>query len=227
MKYLPRLAFVSSILVGLSACSSASSDPASAESEVTGGSSGAEACTTKIEESALAKAREIDESAHVVSTVSLYGNEDTYADAVLVRISDEVEPSDYLVVRSRIRDGVVDAKECSVASTTMVVTGLTPGDELVKGGIGAGCQASIEQAVLAEATKLNEEAQVTGTKLVYGGDHYFGGAALVRVSDETEPSHYLAVFGLSGSQEADAGTCTVELVHIMASGLLPEIEGLE
>lgn len=183
-------------------------------------------CADRIKQRALDRALELSDTASVVSTHTLYGDERGYADAVLVRISDEVEPTDYLVVRSRLRNGVVSPATCSIKKTLAVAEGVLPDDSLVRGAIGAGCDASIRAAVLKKALKLSDTATVTGVKLVYGGDRTFGGVAIVRVSDETEPTDYVAAFSLTGSEQARAGTCKVRTTELLNEGVLPAIDGL-
>ena len=63
-------------------------------------------------------------------------------------------------------------------------------------------------------------------KLVYGGDATFGGAAIVRVSDETEPTDYIATFSLRGSEDEANGTCKVGVTELLNEGVLPDIDGL-
>jgi hypothetical protein len=185
-------------------------------------------CKDRIDKRVLTAALNVNETASIVSRVTLYGDDESYADAVLVRVSDEVDPSDYIVVRSRLRGNLVTASECKIDKVFVVADGVVPDDDdhLLAGKIGAPCMTSMKDAVLVEAMKLSETAQVVGTKALYGGDLSFGGAVLIRVSDEVEPSDYLAVFSQKSSQETKAGTCKVEFVHILNSGVLPEIDGL-
>jgi hypothetical protein len=203
-------------------CSTGADDGAS-ESE---GAVTMEPCMASVIQSAMKEAWKINEEATNTGVKKLYGDDRSYADAMLVRVSDETDPSDYVVFRSRLRDGVVTPSQCSIEKVIRVADGLVPDDGLINGTIGKLCESSIHEAVLEQAVELSETANITGTKLVYGGDRSYGGAAIVRVSDETEPSDYLAVFSLDGSEQAHAGACNVEFVKIVNSGLLPKIDGL-
>jgi len=218
---LGALAVVLSTL-GMTAC--AESDPAPVtgpEQNVTTAQ-----CSETIKKRVLDRALEISDTASIIETKTLYGDELAFADAVLVRVSDETEPTDYIVVRSRLTGDAVDKGTCRITRVFGVADGVLPDDGLIGGKIGAKCEESMRAAVLTKAKQLSETASIQGVKLVYGGDATFGGAAIVRVSDEVEPTDYLAVFTLTGSEQEDAGTCSVRFTELLNEGVLPQIPGL-
>jgi len=220
--------FAALTFAGLTGCAASASTADEVETATENLTS--DQCTARIQKKVLERAQAINETASIVGMTTLYTGRqgDSFADAVLVRVSDEVEPSDYLVIRSRLRDGVVDASTCTIEHVTMVAEGLLPDDEkLADGEIGAACDESIRAAVLEKHEAITDIASVEATKLVYGKKTVFGGIALVRVSDEVEPSHYVVSYDVSGSQEASAGKCQVKLVEMLNSGTLPEIPGLD
>ena len=209
----------------LIACGSAASSSGNGESN--SADVVAADCSSKIEAAVLKQARELNEEATVVGRTVLYGDDDAYADAVLVRVSDETEPSDYLVVRSRLADGVVVPSACELEDVRMVATGVVPADDELAGGpLSPTCASAIEQAVVAQAQEINETAHVTGMKLLYGDTTWAQGIALVRVSDDTEPSDYVAVYETEGPGRGGA-RCKVELVKNVDSGMLPDVPGLK
>lgn len=204
-------------------CSSETPDDGSVtgpDQEVQAGSSAS--CTKKIEDTVLKAALEINETASIISSKPLYA-EGGFADAVLVRVSDEVEPSDWIVVRSRMDGNVGSDAVCSMKHVVKIAEGLLPPDDaLVDGKLGDACKKSIKDAVLKKALELSDTASITGTKLVYGGGNTFGGAIVVRVSDEVEPTDYIALFTTSGE-----GKCTVGETELLNEGVLPDIADLD
>ncbi len=183
-------------------------------------------CLDTVKAKVLERAFELSDTASIVSTHSLYADKDAFAEAILVRVSDETEPTDYVAIRSRLNKGVSNDNTCVVKKIKLVAEGLLPGDSLIRGKIGATCKSKIEAAILKRAKKLSDTASITGVKLVYGGDATFGGAAIVRVSDEVEPTDYVATFSLGGSQDEDKGTCKVGITELLNEGVLPKIAGL-
>jgi hypothetical protein len=184
-------------------------------------------CTKAIENKALDEALATNDTASVSSSVRLYGGEDSFADAVLVRVSDEVEPTDFLVLRSRLKGGAVEKGVCSITKVVRLAEALLPDDDkLVSGALGASCESALKAAVLKKAKAVDETASIVGVKQIYGQKSTFGGAAIVRVSDEVEPSDYIATYSVSGSQEANAGKCRVRVTELVNSGTLPTIAGL-
>lgn len=221
------------ILVALAASALASAACAEPSTEDTSAGSDAitaSACADRIKDKVLDRARDISETASIVSTKTLYGSDQrnnlSLADAILVRVSDEVEPSDYIVVRSRLRSGVANQGTCTIKKTYVVAEGVLPGDDLIGGDIGAKCKESIQAAVLKKALARSDSSSIAGVKLLYGGDRTYGGAVLVRVSDEVEPTDYLAVFTLEGEEERRATTCKVKFTELLNEGVLPAISGL-
>ncbi len=61
------------------------------------------------------------------------------------------------------------------------------------GASDAPCQAELEEAIVHAALEINDTAQLVETRLVYGTDKTLGVAITARISDDTEPSDYLAV----------------------------------
>ena len=92
------------------------------------------------------------------------------------------------------------------------------------------CKRRLERSVLVKARQINDTASIVGTKLLYGGQR--GGldyisAALVRVSDETEPSDYLVVYDYRRNSRGNGTRCVVRSTEVMNDGLLPEVVGLD
>ncbi len=202
-------------------------DSTATEAEVASDALTAPQCTAKITQEVLKRARKITDTAELATdnsyggVKSLYGNEQSAA-VTLVRISDETERSDYLVIQA-----FEPGNACKLSKVLVAAEGRVPeGTKFTQGTIGKGCKASIEAAVLKQARKVSDEPTVQGMKLIYGGDVIFGGAAIVRTSDETDPSHYVVSFSLNGDADQRAGTCKVEYTQLVADGLLPPVAGL-
>jgi hypothetical protein len=92
------------------------------------------------------------------------------------------------------------------------------------------CKRRLERSVLVKARQVNETASIVGTKLLYGGQR--GGlnyisAALVRVSDETEPSDYLVVYDYRRNSRGDGTRCVIRSTEVLNDGSLPEVAGIE
>jgi hypothetical protein len=198
------------------------------EGEVAADALSAAQCSAKIQAEVLKRAQKINDTASIATdnafkgVKTIYGN-DLSGKLTLVRITDEVERSDYLVLESYL----AKKGECKIGKVFVAADGRVPESEkLTVGGIGKACKASLEAAVLKKARKVSEDASVQGMKLLFGGDAIFGGTVVVRVSDETDPSDYIASFSMNGDADQKAGTCKVDFAEISADGLLPPVAGL-
>jgi hypothetical protein len=92
------------------------------------------------------------------------------------------------------------------------------------------CKARLERSVLVKARQLNETASIVGTKLLYGGERgglSYTSAAVVRASDETEPTDYIVVYEYRRNSRGNGTRCVVRSAELVNDGLLPEVQGLE
>jgi hypothetical protein len=222
-----------SVFGSIAACATTTSSSEVAEGEVTARKFTEQQCAAEIEKSVLKVAKKVNATASI-DTINhsksqavrrLYGNAQT-AQITLVRVTDETEPSDYLVVRGG-KDGQINdrAGECRLTRPYLAAEGIVPGDtNLAPGKIGAKCKGSIEKAVLSAANETNES--IRGMKLIFGGDKSYRGSVIVRTNSEDEAKDYLVGFSVGGDADQNAGVCAVTLTQMVAIGTLPPIDGL-
>jgi hypothetical protein len=184
-------------------------------------------CTADVEREVLKAAQRINDTAEVVQSKMIYGGSEVYADVMIVRVSDDTEPSDYVAIASHLRNDVVEPAYCGVSNVQIIGSGLVPEtlDNLPVVALDAACKSKIEKAVLDRAILINETATIESIKPVYGEDGY-ADVVLVRVSDETEPSDYVVVASHDNAGVIDPKFCDLSVVEVVASGSLPEVPGL-
>lgn len=181
-----------------------------------------EACQRKIDAEMAKEAIGDDDTASLVGQRLVYGDrEGSFGDLLIVRASDEVDPTDFVVITSRLGDDGVDPVVCELEFASFINEGLLPDDlnDLEAVLPNEVCLEAIDEAVLAEAKKINETASIVGRAPVYGGgDSSFSDVLIVRVSDEVEPSDWAVV--------VESEDCVVEHLSQLNSGLLPDFPGL-
>jgi hypothetical protein len=193
------------LVAGAALCSCATGEavePAGPDASV------GEGCTGNIQTKVMTQALKVNPSATIASTDTLFGTAQSMSDVVLVRVTDPVEPSDYIAVRSRFDGLEIKESWCSVLRADRVAHGKVPGPSFISGSFSAQCRTALEKAAADQTPPANGTPKVNTSRLIYGGDQNPGGAAIVRITDNTGFSDYLAVFSNSASATNDAGITT-------------------
>jgi hypothetical protein len=184
-------------------------------------------CLRAVEQAVLKKAVKVNQTARIVERRDVYGDRYSYGDVILVRVSDDTEPSDYVAVTARPR-GVLSGRACHPTFVEVLDSGLLSAGSLA--GLrpelpSASCQAVVAKQVLAKARLVNDTAEVVGMIPLYGSQRSYGNALIVRVSDETEPSHYAVVTSRLDPDHGavDPNLCRIARLEMIASGRLPEL----
>ncbi len=224
------LRFVGSIAITLCACTVAPSSSGT-DTSTPGGGKADSALTTEcqaaIEQAVLTEARALNESAQIIEQRQVYGiagqdSRATYGDVVLVRVSDETEPSDWIAITHRNEgEHIAPSSRCIVDYVATLASGLLS-DELATARAvlpNDVCLERLDAAVLGHES-IAESASVLGRAPVYGeSTDEYSHAMLVRTSDEDERKDFVVVY--------DAEDCVVENLTNLSQGLLPEgIAGL-
>ncbi|MGE0172082.1 MAG: hypothetical protein AB7T49_04825 [Oligoflexales bacterium] len=163
-------------------------------------------CMNVAEEAVMEKAAKINDTAEIIDSLSVYGEKTTSGDIIVVSISDDTEPSDYIVITER------EAGKCSIKYIEMIASGILPQAEEAT----ASCSAVVTEHI----QKTNAKAQISGQKVFYGDKNTYGNAILVRVSDDSGKSDYAVV------TKSKSGSCEVTYAEKIAAGSLPAVEGL-
>jgi hypothetical protein len=78
------------------------------------------------------------------------------------------------------------------------------------------CQVALDQAVMEQALELSETARLRDQRVIHDD------LVIVSVSDETEPTHYVAI-----TNRRDPNVCETQFVSMINEGLLPDLNELE
>jgi hypothetical protein len=92
--------------------------------------------------------------------------------------------------------------------------------DAARAGTTESCQLALDQAVMEQALELSETARLRDQRVVHGSTS--GDLVIVSVSDETEPTHYVAI-----TNRRDPKVCEAQFVSMINEGLLPDLNELE
>jgi hypothetical protein len=166
-------------------------------------------CMAGAEEAVITKATKLNETAEIIDSMLLYGSKQTSSDVLMISISDDTEPSDYIVVAEH------DAGKCNLKYTAMIASGLLPQAEETT----ESCKKVAQDHVL--KTLQQSEAQVTGIKVLYGDKNSYGNALLIRTSDQSGRTDHAVITKSKGA------SCEIAFAAQVAKGKVPDVEGLK
>lgn len=83
-------------------------------------------CEKAIKSAVLKKAKDVNDTASVAGVKVLYGDDNTNGDVIIVRVSDEVDPSDYIVVTEKVQSARKKRVFCKFDHIHRVGDGMLP-----------------------------------------------------------------------------------------------------
>jgi hypothetical protein len=126
-----------------------------------------------------------------------------------------------------IRSGPLGA--ALVTSALVACSGGSPDDPRGKSDddIAPFCQEKIDAEVLRQAQEIADEPDVVGRRVLYGGEFAFGDLAVVRTSDETDASDYVALVSRLQDDVVTEGVCELRFVTMIGDATLPDLDDLD
>lgn len=175
-------------------------------------------CIDKAEDAVLLQAKGINETASIVGSAAVYGNEASRKRVLVVRVTDEVEPSDYAVVVSGTENAAASANDCNIEFAGIVASGtLSSVPELEEEG--KTCDEDLADQALAAARADDAGAVVEDFHIAYGtSGNTYGKVTFFRTASP-DVEGFVDFVGITGID--DDNKCQAKFVTQVSDGAPP------